>query len=261
MKHHLDGMILENKALSTDIYKIRLSLTTETDLNLQPGQFVMLSCPGSMPVYLKRPFCVYDFKENEITIVYRVIGKGTQNLSQLKPGMKLDLVLPCGQPFKLEPEGNILMIGGGLGTAPLHYLCQQALALNPSRTIYFYYGTTWLHEKIPLAFEDHEAVKFFYHSDYINGDYTRHLFDFFSINLPPVPIAHIYVCGPVVLMKAVAQWAIARSIPLQASLEQPMACGTGSCLGCSIPTHQGLKTVCHEGPVFDGHEILWEEIS
>ncbi len=260
MKHLLEGIIQENIALSTAIYRIVIKIASTENLTLGPGQFVMLSCSGNEPVFFKRPFSVYQMEDSLMTIVYRVIGKGTQNLSQLKPGMKLEMVLPCGQPFDIKPEGNLLMVGGGLGVAPLHYLCQEALSSNSSRSIYFYYGTTYSYEKIPLTFEHHEAVKFFYHSDYVNGNYTKHLFDFFSSNPPPLPIASIYVCGPSILMKSMALWATDKGIPLQASLEQHMACGTGSCLGCTIHTHQGMKTVCHDGPVFDGLDICWDEL-
>jgi dihydroorotate dehydrogenase electron transfer subunit len=260
IKVMLKAQIIENIALSSDIYRLILQLPSDSQISLFPGQFVMLSCPGPEAVYLKRPFGVAGFAQNELHILYRVLGKGTSNLSLMKAGQSLDLVAPCGNAFSLPSKGPLLFMAGGMGVAPISFLCQQALQSESFSDLYFFYGTTHSRDRIPFPCLEDSKVHFFHHSDYIQDSYQGHLMKFFQEMALSIDFAQAYACGPGPMMKSFSEWCSSIQLPLQVSLEKHMACGIGSCLGCSIPTHQGMQTVCHDGPVFDHQDVLWEQI-
>ncbi len=224
-----------------------------------PGQFVMLSCPGPSMTYLRRPFSVASFHEDTIEILYRVIGKGTFNLALLKENDYLDFVAPCGRGFDIPSKKTILLIAGGLGSAPLGYLAEYLLRYHPEKQLYFYYGTTHMHDRVTFSRLENQAVHFFHHSD-DHGEGYPHLFSYFLDHLPSEKPDHVFCCGPTALMQSVSTWSQKHNLPLQVSLESRMACGTGACYGCSISTQEGMKSICYDGPVFNSHILDWNEI-
>jgi dihydroorotate dehydrogenase electron transfer subunit len=256
----LNAEILENHALSSDIYRLILQLPAEQNLVLSPGQFIMLSCPGPESVYLKRPLSVAWFANNELHLLYRILGKGTHNLSLLKTGQTIDLIAPCGKAFSLPPKGNLLFMAGGMGVAPLSFLCQQALQSNLFSELYFFYGTSQSSDRIPFTFEEDSRVHFFHHSDYLQGHYQDHILSFFLNQKLSQNFIQAYSCGPTLMIKNFSEWCSSNGLPLQVSLEKHMACGMGSCFGCSIQTRQGMQSVCHDGPVFNHQDILWDQV-
>lgn len=256
-KQLLEGTIEENVQIAKQIYKIIIRLKANEKIDLMPGQFVMLSCPGKEQVYLKRPFSVSWFDGKFLHILYRVLGKGTLNLSCMQKGQDLDFVAPCGNSFHLPQHGRILLLAGGLGVAPLSYLATQIRELRKELEIFFYYGTSCIEDRIIFPGLENSDIHFFHHSDSMDGIYNEHLFSFFSRHFHEEGITQAYTCGPTLLMKSMAEWCESNNIALQVSLEKHMGCGIGSCLACSIKTTDGMKTVCHDGPVFDSKIIDW----
>lgn len=254
------AQISENLALSSDIYRLTLSIPSEESLALDPGQFVMLSCPGPESVFLKRPFSVANYSNRELHILYRILGKGTQNLQQIRPGQTIDMIAPCGNSFSLPPQGKLLLMAGGMGVAPLSFLCQRALQSQLFSEIYFFYGTSQNLDRISFHFSEDNRVHFFHHSDYEKNLYQGHIMNFFEQTKTTNDFVQAYSCGPTTMMQSFSQWCTTHHIPLQVSLEKHMACGMGSCYGCSIQTRQGMQSICHDGPVFDHLEILWDKV-
>jgi dihydroorotate dehydrogenase electron transfer subunit len=151
-------------------------------------------------------------------------------------------------------------MAGGMGVAPLSFLCQK-----PSKAIYFLSCiSSTAPVNLPIAFhftfEEDSRVHFFHHSDYLRRTLSRS----YPVLLPKSEafenFTQAYSCGPTLMMKNFSEWCTSNGLPLQVSLEKHMACGMGSCFGCSIQTRQGMQSVCHDGPVFDHQDILWDQV-
>lgn len=256
-----NGEIIEHQSLAKHIFLLSLRYS-ETNLIVEPGQFVQLSCPGEHMTLLKRPFSVFEATPNVVSIVYKVVGKGTTNLSGKRVGDFLEMILPCGNPFSVpQEEGLNVLIGGGLGIAPLHFLTKY----YPTIPFEFWYGTSYEEEWIPLHVLQRNGIDLhihadFYHSNHHSLQFTENLLQKYQRESATSP-SKIYCCGPTKLMQSVTKHCIERNIPIEVSLESRMACGFGICLGCSFLTKDGIKTVCKDGPTFDGSNVIWESLS
>ncbi len=241
-------VIQANTPLARDVYD--LTLAGDTAPLTAPGQFVNVALPG---FYLRRPLSVCDWAPGVLRLIYKVVGRGTAALADLRPGQELDLLLPLGNGFSV-PEGikAPLLIGGGVGTPPLYGLARVLAEWGLAPTVVLGFQTG---EDVFLE-EDFAALgcaAFVATQD--GGRGTQGL----VTDLPALKSgAHDYyfTCGPQGMLRAVHG---ALDIPGQLSFEERMACGFGACMGCSCKTLYGSKRICKDGPVLQSGEVLWEE--
>lgn len=218
---------------------------------IRPGQFVDIEIPGK---FLRRPISVCDCHEGLLTIVYKVVGEGTDILSQMNEGETLDVLTGLGNGYDLAKAGdNALLVGGGVGVPPLFYLA-QCLVRNHCR-VRVVLGFNAIHEV--FAVEDFKrlgcevVVCTADGSLGVKGFVTDGID---TLNLQAGDMPYYYACGPLPMLKALVGKVGTRG---ELSMEERMGCGFGICVGCSIETKNGVKRVCKEGPVFSADEICW----
>jgi len=207
------------------------------------GQFFMLRVPGALDPLLGRPIsiCEIDPVKDKTTFVYQTVGRGTAQFSAMIPGQTIDTQGPYGNGFPLI-EGNAVILGGGIGTAPMLQLTKELRAIDPNRRIDVFLGfreETYLKS----AFEQYADSVTINIGGFVTNDAD------FSLD------ATYYACGPAPMLRAAANVADAVNAKLYVSLEKHMACGVGACLGCTCQTKSGRKRVCKDGPVFDCREV------
>lgn len=248
-----DFEVTLNHNISNDYFAIYLQCPEELPL-IQPGQFVQVLVSNSTTTYLRRPFSIYDvnYGKNEISLLIKKVGDGTVALSRLKKGDKLNIIYPLGNSFSLPETGKALLVGGGVGIAPMLMLAKllHKKGIEPDVLI----GGRSLPDIIePEKYKPYANV-FVTTDDGTAGEkgmVTQH-----SLFLGDVKkYSAIYACGPDPMMKAVARLAAAIEIPCEISLENTMACGIGACLCCVVETIDGNKTTCIEGPVFNTSKL------
>lgn len=256
-KHIIDLQVVSVEALGE-----RFVLLKCTDPNaplppMMPGQFAQLRVDGSKETFLRRPISInfVDTKQNQIWFLVQLVGAGSRALGRLKEGDTLNALLPLGNGFSMpvSAEKKHLLVGGGVGTAPLLYLGAQMNLMGMRPT--FLLGART--KDMLLQVEDFQRVGDVYvttedGSAGEKGFVTQHSILFKQ------HFDRISVCGPSPMMKAVAKFARANSVPCEVSLENMMACGLGACLCCVEKTVKGNVCVCTEGPVFDINELTWE---
>ena len=247
------GKILANEAINANVKRMVIEAPQIAEA-AQPGQFVHVKKPDSVN-FLRRPFSIADAdRENgTITLIYRIVGNGTAEYAAMKVGEAFSILGPIGNGFALK-DGRPLLIGGGVGIAPLIYLSRQLKDKKPILLIGGKNKDEVFWEKYLQEFAD---------KIYITTDDGSVGFKGFTVQLLPQILAennieHIYTCGPNIMMEGVAKLAHKHDIDCQISLEKRMACGIGVCLGC---TFEGKLTgkrrkVCTEGPVFASKEVF-----
>ena len=237
---------------------VLLRLTDDKPLpEMLPGQFAELRVDGSPSTYLRRPISInfIDHKTNELWLLVAIVGDGTRRLAQLHPGDTLNTLLPLGNGFSMPTtkEGHPLLVGGGVGVAPLLFLGKRLLEIGVEPTFLLGARTASDLPMLPL-FRSIGRV-FLTTEDGSEGQrgfVTNH-----SI-LSSETFSFIYSCGPKPMMMAVARFANRADIPCEVSLENTMACGLGACLCCVEKTTEGNVCVCKEGPVFNVKKLLWQ---
>ncbi len=235
---------------------VLLKLTQDAPLpEMQPGQFVEVRIDDVPSVMLRRPISVnfVDSEHNELWLLVATVGDGTRRLGVLKEGDTVNVVGPLGHGFTMPSEGNVLLVGGGVGVAPLLYqgACMKAAGLTPV----FLLGARTKNDLLMLdAFRNYGEVLITTEDGSAGerGFVTNH-----SV-LQQRHFALIQSCGPTPMMKAVARYAVQADIPCEVSLENLMACGLGACLCCVEKTTEGNLCVCKEGPVFNINRLLWQ---
>ena len=256
-KHIIDLQVVSVEALGE-----RFVLLKCTDPNaplppMMPGQFAQLRVDGSKETFLRRPISInfVNTKLNQIWFLVQLVGAGSRALGRLKEGDTLNALMPLGNGFSMpvSAEKKHLLVGGGVGTAPLLYLGAQMNLMGMRPT--FLLGART--KDMLLQMEDFQRVGDVYvttedGSAGEKGFVTQHSILFKQ------RFDRISVCGPSPMMKAVAKFARANSVPCEVSLENMMACGLGACLCCVEKTVKGNVCVCTEGPVFDINELTWE---
>lgn len=224
----------------------------------KPGQFVMVRCGEGC--ILPRPFSIHQVKGNNIALFFAVWedGKGTGWLSQRQKGDTIELLGPLGNGFAIYPTtGNLLLVAGGVGIAPLYFLAQEALRRGCSVTLLYGTGTERRYPenllpagiKVVAATEDGAVGR--------KGRVTDLLADFID------QADQVFACGPMAMYHDMAlkrQELKLKGKPVQVSLEVRMGCGRGICYGCTLKTDDGLKLVCQHGPVFDLNSIIWDRL-
>ncbi len=262
--------ILNNVIIKERRLFLELSVPASFKLAL-PGQFIHVRVEDSYDPILRRPFSIYDVCESRkknrliLRVLYEVVGKGTELLSQKKPLSEIDCLGPLGHGFDLDKIARgkkAYLVAGGMGVAPLYFLAKKLTENRKPRTenlvpIVIIGAKTKndiLSEKEfkDLCCEVHVATED--GSKGFKGLVTDLLKSFL-----PSALSTICACGPKPMLAALSVIAHKYNVPAQVSLEEFMGCGLGACLGCVIRTTSGYKRICHDGPVFDSSEIIWKE--
>jgi len=236
----------------------------------KPGQFIMVRCGEEL--LLRRPFSIHQVSDtNKLAILFSVVGKGTQWLAQCKVGDRVDLLGPLGNGFTMPDKAqHILLVAGGIGIAPLVFLADEAL--GQENTVSLLMGAT---SNIRLFRQQKSQIvkglrldglippKVMVYQVTEDGSAgEKGLVTDVLMNKVKYGIStHIYACGPLPMYKTMAQMPVLKDKHVQVSLEVTMGCGVGVCYGCTVKTRQGLKQVCQDGPVFNLHDILWDELN
>ena len=233
--------ISENKKIAKDVYLMKLS----GDADTAPGQFINIKLDG---FFLRRPISICDVCGDETTIIYKTVGSGTEYLSRLNAGEKLDVLSGLGNGFDLSKSGNApLVIGGGVGVPPMYYLAKclknegkdvtAVLGFNTADEVFGTKEFEALGIKTVLATADGSLGEKGFVTDVLPDSYT-----------------YFYTCGPEPMLKAVYD---KTNTSGQFSFEERMGCGFGACMGCSCKTKYGNKRICKDGPVLLKEEIIW----
>lgn len=224
---------------------------------VKPGQFVHIRTNEGFEPFFRRPFSVYRAYQNKVEIFYEVVGPGTKLLSQKEKGDLVDVLGPLGTPFVLPSESikQVVMVAGGIGIAPMLVL-SDILKKRKLELVLLYGGRTRAHVYPMTEFKEN-GVKIHVATDDGSIGYKGRVSGLFDkINLNP-ETTFLYTCGPHPMMKAVQDFAKQYNLKGQAACEETMACALGACLGCSIPTTKGFKTVCYDGPAFNLDEVIF----
>ena len=236
--------IILNEKLTDNVYK--MIIKGDTSAITAPGQFVNIKLEGK---YLRRPISICDYSEKDITLIYKVVGVGTEQMAEMGVGESLDVLVGLGNGYSTAESGEkALLIGGGVGVPPLYNLCKKLisegkeasviLGFNTKSEIFLYDDFKALGAKVTVATADGSfGVKGFVTDAMKDMDYS-----------------YFYTCGPEPMFRAIES--VARSSG-QYSFEERMGCGFGACMGCSCKTKYGNKRICKDGPVLKREEIVW----
>ena len=237
--------IVSNEALTDVVYKMVLS--GDTSAITAAGQFVNIQLTGK---FLRRPISVCDYDESTLTIVYKVVGKGTEQMSAMTAGQKLDILTGLGNGYDLTLSGDApVLMGGGVGVPPMYNLAKKLLAQGKTVTVILGFNT-----KSEIFYED--AFKALGCRVIVcTADGSYGVKGFATTPLAEMNYTYFYTCGPEPMLKAVYK---ATNTSGQMSFEERMGCGFGACMGCSCKTLTGYKRICKEGPVMKKEEILWD---
>jgi len=237
--------ILSNEALTDSVYKMTLS--GDTSAITAAGQFVNIQLEGK---FLRRPISVCDYDAETLTIIYKVVGQGTEQMSAMKPGEQLDILTGLGNGYDLTLAGSKpVLLGGGVGVPPMYNLAKKLLALGKEVTVILGFNT-----KSEVFYEE-EFKALGCKVIVATADGSHGVKGFATTPLADLDYTYFYTCGPEPMLKAVYK---ATATSGQMSFEERMGCGFGACMGCSCKTLTGYKRICKEGPVMKKEEILWE---
>lgn len=237
--------VTENKKIAKDVFY--MILEGDTSYITAPGQFINIEIDG---FYLRRPISVCDWDDKTITIIYKVVGQGTQVMADMPAGTKLDILTGLGNGFTVAQDSkNPLVIGGGVGTPPMYALTKELIKQGAKPTVIL--GFTSKDDVFgEKEFKDLGCDVYITTND---GSYgTKGFVTDVIKNLSGYD--YFYTCGPMAMLKAVAQ---STECSGQLSFEERMGCGFGGCMGCSCKTLTGYKRICTEGPVLLKEEIIW----
>jgi dihydroorotate dehydrogenase electron transfer subunit len=235
--------ITKNEQLSKDIYLMRL----EGDLSdiKNPGEFVEVKLKD---YYLRRPISVHDFSENHLDLLYKVLGHGTKDMTNLKVNEELEVLIGLGNGFDISLSKKPLLIAGGIGIAPMYALAKKFNELKIRPTLI--YGAA-KGKDLVMVEEFKQLADVILCSDDGSVGYKGNPVSYLKEH--EVNFDKYYACGPQVMMKYLALYSNQGYV----SLEARMGCGFGACMGCSIQTTSGPKRVCKEGPVFEASEVIF----
>ena len=235
-----------NIKLTDSVFEIKLKGDT-SDITAC-GQFVNVKIEG---FYLRRPISVCDLQDDVLTLVYKTVGRGTEKMSAMMPGERLDLLTGLGNGYDLSASGDKpLLLGGGVGVPPMYLLAKELMAQGKEVSVILGFNTKSevFYEK---QFKDIGAEV-----RVTTADGTYGAKGFITDIMNEKPYSYFYCCGPEPMLKAVYR---ASKSSGQFSFERRMGCGFGACMGCSCKTVTGNKRICREGPVLRKEEILWED--
>ena len=235
--------IINNVQLTENVYKMTLKGDVE---DIKQGQFINIKLDG---LFLRRPISVNDLSNDTLTIIYKVVGKGTEQLSKMQEGT-LDILTGLGNGYDLDKSGdNPLLIGGGVGVPPLYLLAKRLLNQG---------------KKVTVILGFNKASEVFYQKEFeglgctvlvSTVDGSLGIKGFVTDAMKDLEYSHVYTCGPEPMLKGVYKLCKTSG---QFSFEERMGCGFGACMGCSCKTLYGNKRICKDGPVLFKEEIIWE---
>ena len=245
MKKQTQFSVLENTPLTASVY--RMVLRGDTSAITAPGQFVNIALDGK---FLRRPISVCDYDASTLTLIYKVVGSGTAQLSAMGGGT-LDILTGLGNGYDISAAGDApVLIGGGVGVPPMYRLAKDLTAMGKTVSVILGFNTG---SEIFLR-EEFEALGC--KVIVTTADGSVGLRGFVTDALKDMDYSYFYACGPEPMLKAVYK---ASKAPGQMSFEERMGCGFGACMGCSCKTLTGYKRICKDGPVMKKEEIQWED--
>lgn len=257
MKKYILDLTVTQVSRVSERYVLITTTHAEPLPPMQPGQFAQLRVDGSKETFLRRPISLHmvDYEQNTLSFLVATIGEGTRHLGQLRPGDVLNAVLPLGRGFTMPQSASerILLVGGGVGIAPLLYMGAQMKAMGCTPT--FLLGARTASDFMSLQAYEALGPVYITTEDGSLGEkgfVTQHSL------LQHESFTRISTCGPKPMMMAVARYAKQTSTPCEVSLENLMACGVGACLCCVEDTQEGHVCVCKEGPVFKVEDLKWQ---
>ncbi len=236
--------VLTNEKIAKDVF--RMTLAGNTEAITATGQFVNILIEGK---FLRRPISVCDWDKDSLTLIYKVVGEGTKEMSAYGAGKTLDILTGLGNGYDTTLSGDEpLLVGGGVGVPPVYGLCKKLVAEGKKPTVI-------------LGFNSADDV--FYKEEFealgatvfvTTADGSMGIRGFVTDAMKDISYTHFYTCGPEPMLKALYK---ATETDGQLSFEERMGCGFGACMGCSCKTITGYKRICKEGPVMRKGEILW----
>lgn len=236
--------IIENVPLTETVYK--MVVRGDTSAITAPGQFVNLKLDG---LFLRRPISICDYDIDTITLIYKVVGEGTEKMAQMTVGEIVDILVGLGNGYDISKSGEkALLIGGGVGVPPLYNLCKKLLANGKAVTVVLGFNTKaeiFLEQEFKALGADVKVA---------TADGSYGVKGFVTHAMQDVAYDYFFTCGPIPMFKAIE--AVAKTSG-QYSFEERMGCGFGACMGCSCKTKYGNKRICKDGPVLVREEIVW----
>lgn len=256
-KKEVRNLVVEkNIALNATNFLIVLK-SPDSLPNLKPGQFVNIEIKDTSEIFLRRPFSVFDvdYNNNRMSLIVKILGRGSKKLTEIKNGDKLSVIFPLGKSFTYpDSDDKILLVGGGSGVAPMLFLAKESGLIKENVSLLL--GARKKEDHINVEDYAKYGNLFFTSEDGSLGEkgfVTQH--SVFKNNLKSFD--KIYACGPDAMMKSIANEAKKENVFCEVSLENLMACGFGVCLCCIEPTVKGNLCVCTEGPVFNINDLKW----
>lgn len=238
--------IVSNAALTPSIY--RMVLEGDTQYITHSGQFINIELEGK---FLRRPISISDYDQTTITIIYKVVGSGTEQMKDMQAGEKLDILTGLGNGFSTDNEAKRpLLVGGGVGVPPMYNLCKRLIAEGKRPTVIIGFNTA---DEV-FYYEEFKALGVDVFCSTVDGSMGCKGFVTDAIKEYGVEFDYLYACGPIPMLKALYD---ATDVEAELSFEERMGCGFGACMGCSCKTKYGYKRICKDGPVLKRAEIIW----
>lgn len=234
--------ILSNEKIAENVYK--MVLEGDTQYITAPGQFVNLLIKDK---FLRRPISICDCDDKTITIIYKVVGEGTEIMSRMSEGENLDALTGLGNGYEISASAKPLLIGGGVGVPPMYMLAKKLVEDGQQVTVILGFNT----ESEIFYEEEFRALGVDVRVTTVDGSYG---IKGFVTDAFPDDYDYFYTCGPMPMFRAVNEKTVTSG---QFSFEERMGCGFGACMGCSCKTKYGNKRICKDGPVLVKEEIIW----
>ena len=232
-----------NENIAPSVYRMKLKGDVSDVTNC--GQFINIKLKEK---YLRRPISVYDYDSESVTIIYKVVGEGTEIMSKLSVGDTLDVMTGLGNGYDISKSGDKpLLIGGGVGVPPMYNLCKKLVANGKKPTVILGFNT----KAEVFCYEEFSAL-----CDVVvtTVDGSMGVKGFVTDAMSDMDYTYYYTCGPEPMLKAICNNAKTKG---QLSFEERMGCGFGACMGCSCKTKYGNKRICKDGPVLESEEVIW----
>ncbi len=251
-----DLRVVANEKLGNEFFLLTLQSEEKLPVIL-PAQFVEVKIEKSTETFLRRPISIHDvdYDAQTIRLLVKIAGNGTRTLSEISLGAKLNLVFPLGNTFDFSSvSGKVLLVGGGVGVAPMLYTAKYLRKFGIEADILFGYRS-----KLNILRKDvyEQCGNVFYTTDDGSFGEKGTIMNHSIFASEKFPYSKIFACGPEPMMRALAKWTIENNVECEVSLENKMACGIGACLCCVQNTNEGHKCVCTDGPVFNVKQLLW----